>query len=226
MRKRQSRTRPGKGIPALAIAVAVALGFADGANGESNWTKRASLPSPTCCLAAAAGSEGTIFAIGGVDVFTGVSARVYRYRPSANEWFAAPDLPAPRAGHAAATGDDGRIYVVGGGDGHNLLSSVLALKPGSGAQWTNRAPLPTPRSDLGAATGPDGRIYVIGGISDSILDTLEIYDPATNKWTTGQCQPRVREWGWPGAVTDGFMPSEAGETISLPRLGLSRRIPP
>jgi N-acetylneuraminic acid mutarotase len=73
---------------------------------------------------------------------------------------------------------------------------VLALTPGSGAAWTQVAPLPTPRIWLGAAPGADGRVYVVGGAlcadEDNILDVLEMYDPATNKWTNGTPMPSPR----------------------------------
>jgi N-acetylneuraminic acid mutarotase len=43
--------------------------------------------------------------------------------------------------------------------------------------------------------GPDGRIYVVGGSDGSDLTTaLEIYDPATNRWTTGARLPTAREF--------------------------------
>jgi N-acetylneuraminic acid mutarotase len=48
--------------------------------------------------------------------------------------------------------------------------------------------------------GLDGRIYVVGGATPErpdntglkILDVLEIYDPATNTWTTGAPMPTPR----------------------------------
>jgi N-acetylneuraminic acid mutarotase len=168
------------------------LGFTGIANGASNWSLEAPLPVPLFDLAAAAGPNGTIFAIGGQE-FGGLSAAVYVYRPSVKQWVAGPALPAPRYDHAAAVGSDGRIYVIGGRTVQGYPSSVLALKPGTGGRWTSVAPLPTPRAELGAAMGPDGRIYVVGGrVFPEIFDVLEIYDPATNKWTTGAPMPTPR----------------------------------
>jgi len=54
--------------------------------------------------------------------------------------------------------------------------------------WTTLAPMPTPREGLGLAV-VNNKIYTIGGqtgrgFSDTVLDTNEMYDPATNTWTT------------------------------------------
>jgi len=53
--------------------------------------------------------------------------------------------------------------------------------------WTSLAPMPTPRMDLGLAV-VNNKIYAIGGqtgrgLSDIVLDTNEMYNPATNTWT-------------------------------------------
>ena len=61
--------------------------------------------------------------------------------------------------------------------------------PGS---WTTLAPAPTKRTEVTAAV-LGGRIYVLGGFAEpslsnlssmTITDRVEVYDPATNEWTT------------------------------------------
>jgi N-acetylneuraminic acid mutarotase len=166
-------------IAALITLTIAAYGVA------SDWRREGPLVHPTCCLAAAAAPTGTIFTIGGTDVFDGPTTKVFRYRPGDDTWVAAPSLPQPRTGHAAAIGGDGRLYAIGGTDGHTRLASVVALRPGIGAAWVEVAPLPTPREDLGAAAGNNGKIYVVGGLTDHVVRALQIYDPATNKWKPG-----------------------------------------
>ncbi len=69
-----------------------------------------------------------------------------------------------------------------------LVVSELAIGQGAAEPvdaWESVAPMPTPRNSLAATTGSDGRVYAIGGAQDharTILDTLEVYDPATNTW--------------------------------------------
>ncbi len=65
--------------------------------------------------------------------------------------------------------------------------------------------MPTPRAGVAAATADDGRIYVLGGGTafgaygggssappSSAFATVEIYDPATNSWSSGQPLPTAR----------------------------------
>jgi N-acetylneuraminic acid mutarotase len=185
----------GRVVPVVVVAVAV-LGLAGAAHGASIWTEEGPLRSPRVSLAATAGREGTIFAIGGQEVISNrLSSVVEVYRPSARQWVDGPALPGPRADHAAATGGDGRIYAIGGLGPDGFIASVVALKPGMGAAWAEVAPLPTPRRSLGAAAGTDGRIYVVGGLVTSpftVLDVLEIYDPAADQWRTGAPMPTPR----------------------------------
>lgn len=62
--------------------------------------------------------------------------------------------------------------------------------------WTGRAPIPTAR--LGAAAGViNGRLYVAGGCCITFgfpftrFNVLEVYDPATNTWTTKTPMPHA-----------------------------------
>src|SRR3989442_15359617 len=54
------------------------------------------------------------------------------------------------------------------------------LSPGT---WTPLAPMPTARQEV-AAAALDGRIFVIGGFGANFepVATVEVYDPATDRW--------------------------------------------
>lgn len=55
------------------------------------------------------------------------------------------------------------------------------------AYWDTRAALETPRDDFGMAV-VDGRVWVMGGMTGergNRLDSTEIYDPATDRWSSG-----------------------------------------
>ncbi|HEX8919411.1 MAG TPA: kelch repeat-containing protein [Chloroflexota bacterium] len=93
----------------------------------------APMPTARDSLAAAAGGDGLIYAIGGESTGPvkpgGIPAflnSVEAYNPKSNAWRREPSLPGARLGLAATTGPDGRIYVVGGsGDGKGRLLEVL-----------------------------------------------------------------------------------------------------
>ena len=59
------------------------------------------------------------------------------------------------------------------------------------APWQTAPSMPTARQGL-AAVNVDGKVYVVGGWKDTRLNTLEIYDPATKSWTTGEPMPTAR----------------------------------
>jgi len=191
----------------IGAAAALTLALAQSANASVSraphttltWRPEGTLSSARYALAAATARNGSIFAIGGAEGAY-ASSIVEVYQPKAKRWLAGPSLPRPRYRLAAATGGDGRIYALGGSDpgGEGLLNSVLALKPGQD-HWQSVAPMPTARQLLAAATGPDGRIYAVGGHNyllssqtDGALNVLEIYDPASNQWTTGAPMPTRR----------------------------------
>ena len=92
--------------------------------------------------------------------------------------------PMPTARTYAATGAiDGKFYVATG-----QLTTALEVYDPALNTWTSKAPVPTNRSQ--AATGTiDGKLYVVGGAINSDprigwTNVLEMYDPATDTWTT------------------------------------------
>jgi N-acetylneuraminic acid mutarotase len=61
-----------------------------------------------------------------------------------------------------------------------------------GGGWSASAPLPTPRNGL-AVVQLNGLIYAIGGQGTSgVVNTLEVFNPATNTWTTKSSMPTAR----------------------------------
>lgn len=55
----------------------------------------------------------------------------------------------------------------------------------SSSFWTTGADMPTPRTDFTGAV-LNGSVYVIGGFDSegATKDTVEVYDPKTDKWNT------------------------------------------
>jgi N-acetylneuraminic acid mutarotase len=86
---------------------------------------------------------------------------------------------------------------------------------GQGGRWTAKAPMLTPRS-FHAVGVVDGILYAVGGATLSgrdYLDTVEAYDPTTNKWTAKARMPTPRE-GLAVGVVDGILYAIGG--ISAP----------
>jgi N-acetylneuraminic acid mutarotase len=182
-------------LVAVAGMVLVRPGLAHTASGP--WSTVASMPTARWGLAAAAGSDGRIYAIGGGNL-SGLLSTVEAYSPSTNSWSSVAPMPTARTGLAAVTGSDGRIYAIGGSDGSHPLRTVEAYDPSTNT-WSTVAPMPTARS-VAAATGRDGRIYAIGGYNPinphsglaEVFNAVEAYDPRTNTWSTVAPMPTAR----------------------------------
>jgi hypothetical protein len=135
-----------------------------------------------------------------------------RFDPESKTWTALPSLPTPRSTHDSVVVGD-KIYVIGGwsmngGDSANsdFLDTALVFDLArAGAGWEK---LPTPaflrRALAVGAVG--GKIYAIGGLTEDgkVVNSVDIYDPATRTWSRG---PDL-----PGSKRQGFAPSafEAG----------------
>jgi hypothetical protein len=109
-----------------------------------------------------------------------------QWLPGTAEWAALPDLPAGRNCAASVRLPDGRTMLIGGMSGGQALASVLVLAA-DGSGWSDLPPLMGARDDAAAALLPDGKVLVAGGMSapaaDTALNTAELWDPATQKWT-------------------------------------------
>jgi hypothetical protein len=88
-----------------------------------------------------AGSDGLIYAIGGVLADGGVSNAVETYSTTSAAWASGPSLNVARRGHAAVATDAGLLWVLGGlGADGGALSAVEAYNPSAGGGWTLVSP--------------------------------------------------------------------------------------
>ncbi len=124
------------------------------------------------------------------------SANVWIYDPAADVWTIGPAMPAGRlrgGGGAVAVG--GKIYLVSGNTtGHNGPVSPLVdvYDPATGT-FAALAPIPNPRDHF-FAVAHLGKIYAVGGrdsnagadgdIFDDTIAPVDVYDIASNSWTT------------------------------------------
>ncbi len=126
-----------------------------------------------------------------------------RFDPETKTWTKLPDLPEPRSTHDAYV--IGRKLIVAGGwkltgstdesDFHTHLLSLDLDAPEKGWKMVEQ---PFERRALSVAES-GGKVYVLGGLtSDSgVSRTVDIYDPATDRWSKG---PELPE----GTKAEGF----------------------
>lgn len=193
------------------------------------WHKLASLPEGRHHIALAA-AGGKIYGIGG---FSGAipdwraHASVFVYDPRLDRWSSGPALPQARAeGVVAAIGD--RIYFIGGRiptsaearhiseHADTARAEMLDIRSG---RWQRIADAPSARNSAAGAV-IDGKIYVVGGRQMVKGDdgrtrpvnvaTLEVYDPATDRWQTRAPMP-LAQGGLAVGAHDGKLYAFGGE---------------
>jgi N-acetylneuraminic acid mutarotase len=122
----------------------------------------------------------------------GAEGRTQIYDPAVNAWRLGAPLPFS-AGSSASAVIGGRVYVAGGIVGDTTTAEAAVYDPAADG-WKSIAPMPVGRNHAASAT--DGkRLYVFGGRGkgsgdrNSVangFDDLQIYDPATDRWTTSR----------------------------------------
>ena len=191
----------------------------------SRWSLGPPLPTPIHHTHVAA-VGGRIYVLGGEveGASTGQPERfvseVWMHDPAVGGWVARAPMPTARGGGGKAV-IDGKIYVAGGRPpGGNAFE---VYDPATNT-WEKLPDMPTQRNHL-AMVAINGKIYVAGGrfgpgAGAERTDILEIYDPATRRWSRGAPLPAPRG-GITGAAHAGCMFVFGGEGEPTHVLGLT-----
>ncbi len=197
--------------------------------GADRWQRLATLPEARHHIALAA-AGGFIHAVGG---FSGgfpnwrAQSTTHVYEPAADRWREGVPLPYASA-EGVLAGIAGRLYLVGGRlreheaarhfNEHADTTLGLVFDPARG-RWSPIAPAPTARNSAAAAV-IDGRLFVVGGrqalkqadgsLRQVNLAQLEVYDPATDRWTTRAPMP-LAQGGLAAAAHGGRLHVFGGE---------------
>jgi hypothetical protein len=141
-------------------------------------------------------SDGRVLAVGGG--FEGSpgwrsTASAELFDPTTGLWSLAAPMSVARAFHTATLLPDGEVLVAGGASIYNgtrgtVAASAEIYNPRSNT-WRPAARMSVARYAGAATLLPDGRVLVAGGwaftsATDPSLASAEIYDPASNSWTS------------------------------------------
>ena len=192
------------------------------------WTQKADMSTPrktkTCVV------DGKIYAIGGWSTANEQPQLeiVEIYDPATDTWAKAQSMNHARCS-AAISVVNGEIYAMGGigwppnrdESGQYLsslyLSSVEMFNPKTN-QWHEKTETSTPKADHSASV-IDGKIYVMGGYFQEErklkpLSTIEVYDPATDRWTQ-ESDMLIGKFGHATEVIDGHIYILGGNSIGV-----------
>lgn len=145
----------------------------------SKMTMRRGRPSATLLASGevliAGGEERNNLPLASADVF---SEKTLSFRPTGS-------MHVGRISHTATLLNDGRVLIAGG-YGDNIAAGAELYDPKTGV-FTETGNMATARCKHTAGLLPDGKVLVAGGSSsrgwESNLNSAEIYDPQTGKFT-------------------------------------------
>ncbi len=134
--------------------------------------------------------------------------------PISGIWTPATRLPSLRDAPIVVALADGRTLVTGGAAGENIgwsaYSSTYLFDPAD-RSWSRSGLLNTARTDAAATVLSDGRVLVAGGMyidradetAARILDSAELWDPASGSWSRTGPTARPRSKASAVTLTDG-----------------------
>lgn len=179
---------------------------------SDSWQLSPPLPQPTN-HPMAAGVGGKLYFIGGQSTSRGGGSfldQVVMFDPAADTWSARAPMPTARSAGVAVV-VAGKIYVAGGRPPRGADFAVYDPQADS---WTTLPDMPTQRNHIAGAT-IGGKVYVVGGrfgagFRSDMTNVLEVFDPATNSWSTMAPMPTVRG-GINGIAANGCLHVLGGE---------------
>ena len=164
---------------------------------ECAWRAGAPMPRAARGIAAAA-REGKIFLFGGAAANGDILNSTREYDPATNQWTSRAPMPVASFDMTAHTIGE-HIYVLAAYGANAFMNQLWRYDPVADT-WQVKTPRPTYRYQFASAV-VDGRIFVMGGDGTidggpwesgkpwAVKDLLEIYDPLTDSWSTGQPAP-------------------------------------
>jgi N-acetylneuraminic acid mutarotase len=197
-------------VIAAASLVAVLIGVVHAqAPAGLRWVKAAPFPEPEEELYGAV-ANNKLYVIGGFGYmpFGNPPGLVYEYDPGADKWTKKKGIPV-RVHHQAQTVVNNKIYIFGGCKqgifGDDAVDNAWEYDAAADT-YKALAPIPGRRCSA-VADNVNGKIYLIGGIEPfengkgtRITGKNQMYDPATNTWTSRSAMPTSRNHAFVGAV--------------------------
>lgn len=180
--------------------------------GSGTWASSAQLPVGMAEVGVAE-LDSKIYVIGGTEQEGNAppnwaSTLNMMCNPQQNTWHQQAPLPHPLS-HAGVAALNGKLYDIGGFTApvHICPQNLAFVYDPKTNQWTELPKISSPRGSV-AAAAVDGKLHIFGGRISNIIDTLpsspefpellsgfgtvnthEIYDPSTGKWSQNSPMP-------------------------------------
>jgi N-acetylneuraminic acid mutarotase len=183
----KSRFRLTVAVLAITTLMAALLPTAFAGSSDGSWEQLAD--------ANVARQEASYVNAGNKLYLMGWAKATHVYNPKTDSWVVRAAMPI-KLDHMQAVTVGGKIYMMGGlttwPDGD--VDTVYIYDPGANA-WTQGASFPAGRGRGASGIAVrDGKIYVAGGLhGGTAVPWVDVYDPATDSWSSLPDMPRARE---------------------------------
>lgn len=133
--------------------------------------------------------DGTVLIAGGYKDSTVISS-VYTYSSGTDSWTGKSSMPDPVCYAPAVLLADGRVFVAGGSLDKIAVTSNSYIYDPTSDTWTSAAAMSKARAHHTLTALASGLVLAVGGQStvgdfgSDKFDDAELYDPATDTWTT------------------------------------------
>jgi len=162
------------------------------------WNSAGTMPSPHAHHASTLLANGNVLVVGGDEDHRN-TPRAALFNLATHTWTATGDLASGRWHPSATLLPAGKVLVAGGNT--ELGAETAELYDPVTGQWSVTSSMSVPRRSHTATLLPDGKVLVAGGHKDdedyytgnvTVLDTAELYDPVTERWSTAASMNAVR----------------------------------
>ncbi len=166
------------------------------------WDQLSNMPEPRGAGGACIIND-TIWYVGGINQHKNISNTLFGYSIKENNWFKSVPMHFARD-HFRAEAVNGKIYAISGRK-DDLRFNVPYVEEFNRITktWKRMADFPSPRGGFGSSVH-NGKIYTYGGENVwSTSSSVEVYDPALNKWEKSDSLPESRH-----GIVSGWIDSE------------------
>src|SRR5579872_301653 len=155
---------------------------------QGQWATTGTMQSPRELNVQVRLGNGAVLSAGGLDNNNNLLASAELYSPATGAWSLTASMAEARELFPAVVLTNGKVLVVGGlGIGNTVLSAAELYDPTAGT-WSSAGSLSVARLGHTATLLSNGTVLVTGGCTtySCSADTAvsEIYNPATNSWST------------------------------------------
>ena len=156
-------------------------------------------------------TNGRVLIAGGASKMFGgakIFASAELYNPSKRRFSNTGAMLEARTGHSATLLANGKVLIACGDDGTMSLSTAELYDPAT-AKFTETGAINFPRDRCTATSLANGKVLIAGGIqllpdgSGGVLDSAELYDPATGSFSLTGTMTSAREMHTATLLPDG-----------------------